>query len=321
MLARVITIALIAGTLALAAVATHEDRIATEIERLDAQLDAAEKAATSDDAKGQVASLRELLARARRAKDPAYALYRLRDAFVGIETLTFVNGNAAASQSLPAFQKLWAAHSSKPKEPAPTGTLVQLALIESAATRAERLYDASLPYAKADSPASGVYYLGESQSNRKFGAFVRKIAATSSEQAPSREQVAAAVDAVEREMLSIFGADITNQKLIAVSVRIKEARELLAANRVRGAMLLALESRIALLRRGGLPGKHQAAPAVNAASVDALLRAWADDEELPMKETLRADVAPFFQSMYAQAPPPKKDAAQVKVTLVRWPYT
>ena len=126
---------------------------------------------------------------------------------------------------------------------------------------------------------------------------------------------------IERETLAIFGADISNQKLIAVSVRIKEARELLAAGRVDGAVLLATEARVALLRRGGAPATHVKPRVAAPASFEALLLSWAGDEEAPMGETLRADVVPWYRSLYAQAPSAAKTGAQVKVTLVRWPYT
>ena len=329
MLARWISIGLVAGAVAMVAAPEREaagNVLTAEIARLEHVLAELEKAALPEDVKGVAGSLREPLARAKSAPAPDYQLYRLRDAYVGIETLAFLAQNAAAGESVAAFEKLWNAHQAgrTAKQPKVSGTLVQRALIDSAMTRAERLDRASLPYAKASAPWSGVYYLGEAEANRKYAAFVRALAQGERgnvEKSPSRDRVAAALDAIERETLAIFGADISNQKLIAVSVRIKEARELLAAGRIDGAVLLATEARVALLRRGGARGTHTAPRVIAPASLEALLLSWAGDEEAPMGETLRADVVPWYRSLYAQAPAAAKTAAQVKVTLVRWPYT
>jgi hypothetical protein len=329
MLARWISIGLVAGAVAMVAPPEPEvagNALTAEIARLERVLAESERAALPEDVKGGAGALREALTRAKSAQTPDYQLYRLRDAWVGIETLAFLARNAAAGESVAAFEKLWNAHragrTAKPLKS--EGSLLQRALIDSAMTRAERLDRASLPYSKASAPWSGVYYLGEAEANRRFAAFVRGLAQSERgnvEKSPSRERVAAALDAIERETLAIFGADISNQKLIAVSVRIKEARELLAAGRIDGAVLLATEARVALLRRGGARGTH-AAPRVTAPpSLEALLLSWAGDEEAPMGETLRADVVPWYRSLYAQAPAAAKIAAQVKVTLVRWPYT
>jgi hypothetical protein len=52
------------------------------------------------------------------------------------------------------------------KPPEARGSLLQRGLIESANIRAGRLFHASLPYAKAAAPWSGIYYLDEAGSRR-----------------------------------------------------------------------------------------------------------------------------------------------------------
>jgi hypothetical protein len=199
--------------------------------------------------------------------------------------------------------------------------MLQRALVESAATRAERLFRASLPYARASAPFSGVYYLGEAEGNRKFRDFVQSLRGSDvAEPGPSRERLRAAIDALEHDTLKVFGGDVTNQKLVAVSVRLKEANELLDAGRLDGATLLLLEARLALSRRGDrLAADAGAEPAKG--SVVSMLEAWAADEEAPVAELVRADVMPFLGSLLRPAGAARRGPSAVTVTLVRWPYT
>lgn len=300
-------------------------RITREIDRLEATLKAAAAAGLPDDVKELVAAQQQSLDLVRKASAPDYRLYRLRDPFVGIETLSYLATHKEAAQSLEKFRELWLAERSRfeAKVPEPQGTLLQRALVESAATRADRLFRASLPYAKVSAVWSGVYYLGEAEGNARFRDFVLKTGAAerSSEAGPARDRIASALDALERDTLKYFAGDVTNQKLIAVSVRLKEANELLDAKRIDGAMLLLLEARLALSRRGGPPGSYPAEARAGEGSVPALLTAWADSEEPAMKELFRTQVTPFFASLLLPATGATKPPAQVTVTLVRWPYT
>ncbi|HVE70109.1 MAG TPA: hypothetical protein VNI54_01975 [Thermoanaerobaculia bacterium] len=296
-----------------------------EIARLEETLNAVKPDDVPADARGLFDAHRTALERARRATPEEYRLYRLRDAFVGIETLAFLARHKDAHESLDAFTKLWEKSRARfdVREKLPAGTLVERGLSESAATRAERLFDASLPYARASKPWSGVYYLGEAEANLRFRDFVESIAnAEVQEGPPSRRRVAAMLDQLEQLTLKVFGADVTNQNLVPVSVRLKEARELLAAGRVAGAVLLAIEARAALSRRGG-PGGTYPEVAKHEGSIAALVEGWAKDEEAPMNVALRTEVAPFFDAMYAGEAKPRSapKTARVKVTLVRWPYT
>ena len=301
-------------------------RLAKEIDRLQATLGKAEATGLPEEVKPLVGEYRKALDLARKASTPDLRLYRLRDPFVGIETLAFVAENKASGASLEKFSALWRTQATRfgAKSAQPRGTLLQRALCESAATRAERLYRASLPYAKASAPWLGVYYLGEAEGNARFGTYIRSIAEDADEAAersPSFDRLAAARDALQGDTLTFFAADVTNQNVIPVSVRLKEASELLAARRLAGATLLLVEARVALSRRGGPAGHYPAGTGAAAGSMQSLLDAWAAGEEPPMKEAFRTQVTPFFASLQLPAAVTTKRPASVVVTLVRWPYT
>lgn len=308
----------------LALSAAADDRIDLEIARLDATLKSVESA--RDDLPRDVHPLfdahRAALERARKATSPEYRLYRLRDAFTGIETLAFLAKHKVSS--VEEFETLWRSNAARfeANVPEARGTILQRALAESAVTRAGRLYRASLPYAKASAPWSGVYYLGEAEGNLRFRDFVLSVAGPSGEKAPSRERVTAMLDALERDTLAFFGNDVTYQNVVPVSVRLKETRELLDARRVAGATLLLVEARAALSRRGGPRGTYPPQTAAPEGSLVSVLQAWAEDEQAPMNAALREEVVPFYGALFATGGGAAKPrAAQVTVTLVRWPYT
>lgn len=296
-----------------------DERIDREIARLEETLKAAEAGEVPKDVRDLFAAHRTTLERAKKATSPDYQLYRLRDAFVGIETLSFLAKHHKTNDTLEKVETLWRSQL-VPKAPKPRGTLLQRALIESATTRADRLYDASLPYAKAAAPWSGLYYLGEAIGNVRFRDFVHSIASDSAEKSPTRERVAELLDTAERDTLTFFGSDVTNQAAVPVSVRLKESRELLDAGRIDGAALLLVEARAALSRRGGPRASHPASDRTG--SIVSLLNAWAADEQPPMSDALREQIVPFYAALHAPATAKKQTKpAQVTVTLVRWPYT
>ena len=309
--------------LAVAASAVAQEKVDREIVRLEETLKRVE--AAPDDVPKDVHDLfaahRAALERARKATSPEYRLYRLRDPFVGIETLAFLAGHKVASVA--EFEKLWKDNAARfaAKAPEAHGSVLQRGLAESAVTRAGRLYRASLPYAKASAPWSGVYYLGEAEANLRFRDFVRSVADPKDEPVPARERIAAMHKALERDTLTFFGTDATNQAVVPVSVRLKESQELFDAGRLAGATLLLVEARAALSRRGGPKGTYpQTTPRTG--SIVSMLQAWADDEQAPMSAALRDEVVPFHAALFASGGTAARERpAQVTVTLVRWPYT
>jgi hypothetical protein len=322
---RIAAFALLAS-IAAACGATQSDRVELEIARLDETLKTVEAAAADlpKDVHPGFEVYRAALERAKNASSPEYRLYRLRDPFVGIETLAFLAKQKSSGTSVASFEQLWREHATRfeAKPPDARGTLLERALIESSATRAERLYRASLPYAKASAPWSGVYYLGEAEGNLRFRDFLLSIAKENAEKPPTRARLASMLESLDRDTLSFFGADVTNQNVIAVSVRLKETHELLDAGRLAGATLLLVEARAALSRRAGPRGTHPPQTAPRAGSVASVLESWAGDEQAPMSDALRKEVVPFYGALFAPTPgDTRARAAQVKVTLIRWPYT
>lgn len=310
--------------LATACFASPADRVNQEIARLEKTLTSLETANLPDDVKDLIAAHRGALERAKKATSPEYKLYRLRDPFIGIETLSFLAEHPEARVSVETVEKLWRAEAPRfaAKAAKPHGTLLERALTESAMTRSKILYDASMAYAKVSSPWSGVYYLGEGAGNLRFRDFLLSATGSSTEASPVREQVAAILASLDKDTLAFFGNDVTNQAVIPVSVRLKEAHELLNAGRVDGAMLLLIEARAALSRRGGPKGSYSPAK-TSPKSMAAVLEAWSADEQPPMSDALKAEVPALYASLFnttlkaAAATKP----SQVTVTLVRWPYT
>lgn len=297
--------------------------VEAEIKRLERTLDEIDPADLPEDTRGLIEANRRSLERVKGAPIAEYRLYRLRDPYVGIETLDFLASHKEARVSVGAFEDLWKKHQKDGGAVAADAhAVLHRGLIESATSRSERLFDASLPYARAALPWSGVYYLGESQANRRFAEFVAALGEDRPQEAgAARARLTAILDRLEGEMLEDFGADITSSGPIAVSVRIKEARELLAAGRLDGAALLAAEARVALLRRGGKPASWDAAPEPPPSSLTSLFAAWAADEEGPLADQIRDDVIPLVASMGAPAQLADGGRPPVTVTLVRWPYT
>ena len=301
----------------------RDARVTAEIGRLEATL--TETAPKLPKELQNTGDVRAAIARVQHANGTDYRLYRLRDAFVSVETLAFVAANRSATESLARFDALWSKQ--RPRFPAvapqPAGSVLERALIESASSRADRLFAASRPYAKASSPFSGVYYLGEADANRRFADFVRNgsTPGARSEKSPTRARMTSALDALERSMLELFNGDVTSPNAIPVSVRLKEARELLASGRVDGAALLAIEARLTMTRRGGPKGSYPPAASDASASITSLLNSWAADEQPPMDQAIRTEVVPFWASLLVPAKEAPESRAQVTVTLVRWPYT
>jgi hypothetical protein len=234
----------------------------------------------------------ESLQRARTAKSPELRLYRLRDAVVGAELLEVFSAHRdAAGKDLAPLTRFWnERRAAFERKPAPVqGPLMHRALAEAATNRAQKLFHASLPYAKVSSPFAGVYYLAEAEGNRRFAELVSSLPVVDSDAPPPRaDRVEAALQALEQETLNTFAGEPTAPKMIPVSAKLKESRELLDQKLVSGAALSLLEARVRYSR-------------------------GADDTVPASLNALAAERAP--------AAAKKILPASVTVTLVRWPYT
>lgn len=183
----------------------------------------------------------ESIAKARAATTTDLKLYRMRDAWVGVETLAFL-----AKHSEGDFTALWSERGPEIlKKPAPHGSPMQRALIEAAANRAEKFYRASLPYGRSSGPGDGLYYLGEADANARFGAWVASLPGDG---APRTFALEAPTAALERDMLAAFAGDPSGKSTIPVSTRLKESRELHEQKLDHGAALMLAEARMRLDR-------------------------------------------------------------------------
>jgi hypothetical protein len=263
-----------------------------EMARVDASLKAAAQAGLPAEMQQMPKAYREALQRARTAPSRELRLYRLRDAVVGAELLeVFVRHRDAAGKDIAPLVKLWNERRpafDKKTEPV-RGPLLHRALSEAAENRAQKLFHASLPYGKVSSPFAGVYYLAEAEGNRRFAELVASLPASDDDVAlPRADRVEASLIALEQQTLNTFASEPTAGKMIPVSAKLKESRELLDRKYVSGAALSLLEARSRFEKS-------------------------ADDKVPASLHALAAERAP--------APAKKVLPASVTVTLVRWPYT
>lgn len=246
------------------------------LEQLQAKL---EQRGVPKETQETIAVNRDSLKAAREAKSPALRLYRLRGAYVNVETLAFLLDH----QNEP-FEKLWKSRNApRAIQAAETTSLLPRALVETSSNRAEKLFDASLPYGKASSPLSGLYYLANAESNARFANFVRSLPADTPQPSPTESELRAVLSELEAETLQKFAQSPTGREAIAPSSKVKEARELIDRGSLAGATLVLLEAH----RDLGHPTK-------------------------PEEMKLWRGGAALAETTHPGA---------VKVTLLRWPYT
>ena len=271
--------------------AASADPVPQELDRLSALLTKIEADGVPDMLKETFAPNRAAIERARKTTSPQLRLYRLREAYVGVETVAFVAAQKDAAGNLDKFIALWNARPVSATT-TPAAPLLQAALVQTATNRAEKLYRASLPYGKADGPLSGLYYLGEAHANAAFARLVASMDAHDAEEMPKEKTLRNALAAMETDMLRVFEKDPAAPAMIGVSVRLKEARELLDRGSLAGATLLLREAKLA----------YDRATTKTAIEVD------------PVAELGRVGET-------SAAILPAAAAKQVRVTLIRWPYT
>ena len=267
-------------------------RIAQEVDRLAALQAKLESGGVPDIVQQALEPNAEALERVRKATSPQLRLYRLRDAFVSIETVSFVAEQRDAGKSVDAFIALWNARPTSAIVAPKNAPLLHAALIEAASNRAEKLYRASLPYGKADGPFSGVYYMGEAHGTAAFGRFVASLDVQDDEAPPSAATLDKAINALETDMLRVFEKDPVAPAMIGVSVRLKEARELLDRGSRAGATLLLLQARLSYGRNTAPDVAADVKPPADLPK-DSMAELWrTSDNPLAIR-----DVLPFYVSL------------------------
>ena len=295
------------------------ERIDAEYRRLDAQLTSIDPKSLPKEFAPEVKNVRDLLDRFVKAEGAEYRLYRLRDAFVSVERLRYVANHPVQSEE--AFEKLWTKERPRLDKKTPRGSALERALAQSAATRAERYYPASIAYAKATNPQMGLFYLADAISNLEFRDFVDSLDSAPSEKPPTAKQVGASLDALESATIGYFSAHVAAADANPVSARLKEARELLAAGRVEGAMLLAIEADLVLADRGGPQVADGGGMTTPSGSFSSLLTQWVSNEPMPDRKKTREKAMAFYAGFFSTTPQAAFVKPKVTVTLVRWPYT
>jgi hypothetical protein len=297
--------------------ASAADPVPEELDRLSALLAKIETDGAPAALKETFAPNRAAIDRVRKTTSPHLRLYRLRDAYVGVATAAFVAAQKDAAANGDQFLALWSAQPVRTIATPAGMPLLHASLVQSSSNRAEKLYRASLPYGKADGPFSGVYYLGEAHANAAFAQLVASLDAREDEQPPRANVLRNALEAMETEMLGAFGKDPAAPAMIGVSVRLKEAGELLDRGSLAGATLMILEARLMYGRATAPEVKGAVAPPADLPK-DSMAELWrASDNPIAAR-----DVLPYYGSLRKQvAAAPAMAAKRVKVTLIRWPYT
>jgi hypothetical protein len=232
------------------------------------------------------------------------------------------------------------------------------ALGEVALPQVRLLYEASLEYGRSTEPMSGLFYLGEAQSQHELAAFLRTLkadgpAAPTPPTAPALRDLGPELDALETELLAAYRPPASIERhgeFINLSAAHKEAVELNAAGLRYGALLRYLQAkqRLAALRPaspvagGGDDGSdlarylarfeqrfaggdvdHSIGQLFLEQARDALeADPAAAQTSAALAATIAAGVLPSYLLALEPVPPaPPKPEPRVTVTLVRWPYT
>jgi hypothetical protein len=314
-------------------------RLAAELDRVRADL------ANAPDA--ERTNPLQRLDRAKTALDanrPLLALYLTEAPWEAGKAWSFITA-AADVTTAEAFEKKWTAVGEPKAAPAPAGTR-RLALVEALAASAEArgptTYHASRFYGEDAGVPGGLYYLGESHAVMQFAAFARSLDWPVAGAAPPLRSIATEIGALDVEMATAYEtmSRENHSTYIVASAALKQARTLEDRGQFGGALFQyllsrylfaglrgpatqeATEERIAASRATLDPGVDnsiaelflQLAGEGVAGSVPAQRRGAAAAVEDVIPAYLRA-VAPITTTA---SPSP---SAQVRVTLVRWPFT
>lgn len=295
-------------------------RIDEEIGQLERRLEQLDPASLPKELAPYFGDARKAIAEVGAAGTPQLRIYRLRDAFVSVTTLEFFAEHASV-KDLGVIRSLAEERRDSFETPLPParGAALQLALREASANRAEKLFQAALPYAEASSPSAGIYYLGEAEGNRGFADLVMTLPfAAEPDARPTLPAIDAALGRLDTELLALFGSDPSGRSAIGPSARLKEARELAARGSVNGAALLLLEARHLISTRQKERSEATASKAPpRSDSITALWHA----QKSAAADVVERDVLPLYASLFIETAGTPRKPAMVTVTLVRWPYT
>lgn len=334
-----------------------KDPIAEEIARASAILQShAEKEGVWADARQ---SSQPLLARAEadlRAGRRMVAAQRLGSVKTSLATAAYVSERSAQGKDEALFAAEWermgGALRADLAPPSPTA----LEGIEPAAVRAlaegtmpqvRLYYESSIEYGRSSMPGEGLYYLASAQAKREALALLRSLSTPTERRAPAVRPLTAELDGLEADILKAYRPPAMidrHREFISASAMLKEARELDAAGLRYGALLRYLQAaqRITPLRSDP-PALDADTLGKRLAEFDRRLAAGDVDHSIgrlfvetaeadladaepgktpPSAVLIASDVLPrYFAALEPAKPVAPKPTPQVKVTMVRWPYT
>lgn len=307
-----------------ATLSVSEASLQAEVARLDASLVRARAAKLPQDLAPVIEAGAKALDKARQAATTEARLYRLRDASVEIDSLSFLAEHQSQVRSVADVQAIADA---QPKNPAVTTgrTLLERALAQQTRNKAARVGAAAVPFAKVSAPADGLYYLAEARANERFQHVLQQPQSVDQapERVPSHDALVAALESLDDLTLKNFGDAPTEGRMIPVSARLKEARELLDQHLDEAAALTLCEARLILSRQTATPAQAKTpAPKLPPAndSMQRMLGGLAA-ESPEYAGFIARDVRPFYDSLYQPVVAKRTEPAAVTVTLLRWPYT
>ena len=304
-------------------------------------------------------SAQPILARAEadlRAGRRVVAVQRLASVKTSLATAAYMNERAAQGKDETVFAAEWErmggvmrADLTPPSPNAFEGVepAAVRALAEGSLPQVRLFYESSIEYGRSSMPSEGLYYLANAQARRETVALYKELATPTERRAPAVRPLTAELDGLEADILKAYRAPAMidrHREFIAASATLKEARELDAAGLRYGALLRYLQAaqRITPLK-SDRPALDADAFAKRLAEFGQRLSAGDVDHSLgrlfletaqadladaepgkvpPSAVLIASDVLPrYFAALEPGKPVAPKPDPQVKVTMVRWPYT
>jgi hypothetical protein len=271
------------------------------------------------------------------------AIYLVESAYEAAGAFAFANASGVTTAD--GFLKAWSAAGPPPTAPpAAVGARPAVidALADAADGRAPATYQASRPYAADAGVDAGVYYLGESRALTAFAGFARSLAWAAPGRRPAFRSIAPEIAALDAAMTAKYESmdRADHSTYITASAALKQARTLDAAGRFEGALFEYLLARYLFAPLRGPAAAEATADRVATTrgalergvdhSIAELFLQLADEGvsgSVPAQRRGAAavmdDVLPAY---FAAVAPPATTAAaapaaDVTITLVRWPFT
>lgn len=279
---------------------------------------------------------------------PGLALLELARTRLQLEAALFIGARSASERKdMAAFEAAWKKSGATLADLAPASAktlsgvspAIVRAVAEVAYLQVSGYYHASLDFAHNTDAESGYFQLGLAHGQEALVRLCRAISASGSARVsgaqPPLRSLGVELDALQNELVAAYRPPASidrHRDFITASSVLKEARELDGAGLRHGALLRYLQTvgRVAQLRAE--PPKIDEAALrdlevrlADAAVDHSIARTLLDQARGGAPEALAAvasDVLPrYFAALEAPKPAPPLAAAEVTVTLVRWPYT